>query len=83
MLCELTLTLIFWIWIYYFETDWSWMTRSFMLEKIYYDTLHDVENYNHWLPLALLMIEYWINNIRFSRKHFLITLLINTIYTAF
>ena len=39
---------------------------------MYFDIVEDYDNYNHWLPLVLLLIEFHINNIQFSWKHMLI-----------
>jgi hypothetical protein len=63
LLCELTLTLLFWTYLYGIATDTSSMSRADLLAKINYDLLEDVSNYNHSIPVALLLMEYMVNNI--------------------
>lgn len=63
LLCELTLTLLFWTYLYAIATDTSRMSRGDIVDKINYDVFHDVGNYNHSVPVALLLVEYFVNNI--------------------
>jgi hypothetical protein len=63
MLSELTLTLLFWLYLWFCATDYNSMSRQQIKEKLYYDVFEDVDNYNHSLPLVLLMVEFLVNNI--------------------
>ena len=62
-LCELTLTLLFWIYLWVICTDMTNMSWETFFDKLNYDLFYDVENYNHSVPVALLMLEFLINNI--------------------
>ena len=62
-LCELTLTLLFWIYLWVICTDMTNMSWETFFDKLNYDLFYDVENYNHSVPVALLMVEFLINNI--------------------
>jgi hypothetical protein len=83
LLCELTLTLLFWLYLWVVCSDLSSMTRDQFLDKLRYDLLEDVENYNHSIPVVLLLAEFWVNNIPFSWLHYLIVVLINFGYLFF
>ena len=63
MLSELTITLLFWLNLWVCDTDINSMSRQQIKEKLYYDLFEDVENYNHSLPIVLLIMEFVVNNI--------------------
>ena len=65
LVTEITLTTLFWIYLYGFLTPTHEMTSQQIKEKLYFDIIVDLENYNHWVPLLLLMIESCFNNIPF------------------
>ena len=77
-LWELTLVTIFWVYLWVMETDTKSMTHQEVVNKIIYDVFIDVGNYEHTVPLLLLLIEFCINNVIFCRTHFYICILINT-----
>lgn len=79
MLAELMLTLLFWVYLYGMVTDFKNLPCP-IHERLYYDIFLDVENYNHSLPLALLIVEFMVNNIQFSWKHLSLTILVNFSY---
>ena len=83
LLCELTLTFLFWVYLWVVCTDLKNMTGEEILLKLYYDLFLDVENYNHSLPLVLLLAEFCINNISFSWGHLKIVIAINVFYLFF
>ena len=80
LLCELTLTFLFWAWIYGLKTDVHHMTWKDIIGKIHYDLCDDADNYNHSIPLLLLMIEFPVNNIVFTKKFLIVAMVINTVY---
>lgn len=82
-LCELTLVTIFWFYLWVMETDTSTMTHQEVVNKIIYDVFIDVGNYEHTVPVFLLLIEFCINNIIFCWTHFYICILINWVYLVF
>lgn len=45
------------------------LTRKQLNDKIYFDLIDDVTNYDHSMPMAMLLIEYAINNIPFTWLH--------------
>lgn len=49
---------------------------------MYFDIVVDKENYNHWLPLTLMIIEYGINNIPFSWRHIAVIAIFNQVYVV-
>jgi len=59
------------------------MSRDQIYAKLNYDLFEDVENYNHSLPLVLLLLEFCVNNIPFQWFHFFLVILINTSYLFF
>lgn len=79
-MCELTLTLLFWAWIYGLKTDVHNMTWEEIGTKLKFDLYDDVGNYNHSVPLLLLLLEFPVNNIIFTRKILAIAFVINTVY---
>ena len=80
LLCELTLTFLFWTWIYGLKTDTHHMSWKDIIGKIHYDLCDDVDNYNHSVPLLLLLIEFPFNNIVFTKKFLYVAFVINTVY---
>jgi hypothetical protein len=60
------LTLLFWGYNWGILTDVSSMSKKEIYEKLYYDVVLDVENYNHVIPITLLSLEFLVNNIEFS-----------------
>ena len=83
LLCELTLTLLFWLYLWFVCSDISKMTWYEFFDKLHYDMFLDVENYNHSVPVVLLLAEFCINNIPFKWKHYFIVVLINFFYLFF
>ena len=59
------------------------MSRQQIKEKLYYDLVLDVDNYNHSVPLLLLLAEFCINNIQFTLRHLLVHILVNFSYLFF
>lgn len=82
-LCELTLTLLFWVYLWVICTDMTNMSWPQFFEKLNYDLLEDVENYNHSLPVVLLALEFWVNNIPFTWCHYGCVFMINVFYLFF
>jgi hypothetical protein len=64
---EQVIVFLFWFGLYLFgpETvfDMSWERLK---QKLHTDIVGDLGNYKHWLPLAVMLIEYFINNIQFN-----------------
>ena len=56
------------------------MSWKDIIGKIHYDLVDDVANYNHSVPLLLLLIEFPVNNIVFTRKFLSIAFVMNTLY---
>lgn len=56
------------------------MSWNDLKTKLYIDVIQDVGNYNHTVPLLLLIIEFPVNNIIFTRKILYIAFVINTLY---
>jgi len=83
LLCELTLATIFWVYLWTMATDTSVMSHDEIIKKLIYDVFLDVGNYEHTLPVVLLLIEFCINNIIFCWTHFFICLMIQFGYTIF
>jgi len=83
ILCESTLTFLFWAYLWGIMTDTAHMTSKQIKEKLYYDIYLDVSNYNHIIPLALLLVESLINNIPFWWRHYVLVFGINLIYLLF
>ena len=69
MISELTITLYFWVWLWVFGTDVSKLSGAQVRSKLVNDLFKDVENFDHSLPLFLLLVEYAINNIPFTWFH--------------
>ena len=82
-LCELTLTLLFWIYLWFICSDISSMSWEVFFDKLHYDLLLDTENYNHSLPVVLLMMEFCVNNIPFTWCHYGCVFFINVFYLFF
>lgn len=82
-LCELTLTLLFWVNNWMVETDISKMSYKDIKEKLYYDVFLDIENYNHVIPITLLSLEFLVNNINFTPRELFITIFLNVGYIIF
>jgi hypothetical protein len=59
------------------------MSQKEIYEKLYYDVVLDVENYNHVIPITLLSLEFLVNNIDFSVCQLLITIFLNVVYIIF
>ena len=76
----MSIVTVFWGYIYGTKTDWSLFTYTEMRNKLYYDAVLDIENHNHVVPFAVIICEYFINNIKIDRRHLFITISINTIY---
>ena len=74
---------IFWIYLWTMATDTSVMSHDEIIKKIIYDVFIDIGNYEHTLPVFLLLIEFFINNIIFCWTHFFICLMIQFGYTVF
>lgn len=66
LLVEITLTVVVWAVNLLIDTDLEHMSTEQLEAKLYFDIVVDLDNYNHWLPLVLLLIEWHINNIPFS-----------------
>jgi hypothetical protein len=64
-------------------TDPSHMTKKEILSKIWYDLVQDLGNYDHSVPLILLIIEFFINNIPFTYSVFVLTECFLVIYVIF
>ena len=82
-LCESCLTLLFWVYNWGILTDVSKMSQKEIYEKLYYDVVLDIENYNHVIPITLLSLEFLVNNIDFSVCQLLITIFLNVVYIIF
>jgi hypothetical protein len=80
MMQEITITVLFWSFLYFIATDLKNMSWQMIKEKLYYDIVLDTDNYNHSIPIVLLMIEFGVNNIQFSWKHLAIHILSNVAY---
>jgi len=83
ILCEATLTLLFWVYLWVIATDTAHMSNDQIWDKLRYDLLEDTENFNHSIPLALLLVELMINNIPFYWNHYCIVFMINVFYLMF
>ena len=83
MITELVIIAAFWFCLYFYMTDVSHMTASQLAHKIWYDLLQDSGNYDHSIPMGLLLLEYFINNIEFTWAQWLVTLLVQIIYISF
>lgn len=70
MIAQSMVVFVFWFYLFVFLTDVAHMTSGQLLHKIYYDLFQDVGNYDHSLPCALLLVEYFINNIEFTWTQF-------------
>lgn len=77
---EITITVLFWSFLYFIATDLKNMSWQMIKEKLYYDIVLDTDNYNHSIPIVLLMIEFLINNIQFRWLHLGIHILSNVAY---
>mmetsp|Transcript_16048 Transcript_16048/g.27063 ORF Transcript_16048/g.27063 Transcript_16048/m.27063 type:complete len:173 (-) Transcript_16048:71-589(-) len=69
---ELIITFCFWLYLLFFATDLTKMSRDQIKHKIWFDLIQDVENYDHSVPVFLLLVEYALNNIPYSLRFFLI-----------
>lgn len=56
------------------------MSWKDIIGKIHYDLVDDRGNYNHSVPLLLLLIEFPVNNIVFTRKFLTVAFVMNTAY---
>jgi hypothetical protein len=83
MITELIVVFAFWFYLYVFATDVSNMNGSQLGKKLYYDLFADPGNYDHSLPMVLLIIEYFLNNIPFCWLHWIAIWLIHVIYVIF
>ena len=83
MVTECIICLAFWFYLYVFMTDVPHMTGAQLRHKIYFDLIVDVENYNHSIPLALLLLEYFLNNIEFTWTQWSFSLILQVIYMTF
>lgn len=83
ILCEATLTLLFWVYLWVIATDTAHMSNDQIWDKLRYDLFEDTENFNHSIPLALLLVELMINNIPFYWNHYCIVFMINVFYLMF
>lgn len=66
-----------------YGTDVSKLSGEQVRDKLVFDLFKDVENFDHSLPLALLLIEYGINNIPFTWICWFITVSIQFGYVMF
>lgn len=64
-------------------TDVSKLTTKQLHDKIIFDLFTDISNYDHSVPLIMLLVEYSINNIPFKLLHFISILLIQYTYILF
>ena len=80
---ELVITFCFWLYLFVLGTDVSKMTSQQVRNKIVFDLFIDIENYDHSLPMALLLAEYSINLIPFSWSHWIIIFIFQIIYITF
>ena len=83
LISELVLCTYFWVWMWCIATDPSHMTKKEILSKIWYDLVQDLGNYDHSVPLILLIIEFFINNIPFTYSVFLLTECFLVVYVIF
>ena len=74
---------VFWFYLFVFLTDVAHMTSGQLLHKIYYDLFQDVGNYDHSLPCALLLVEYFMNNIEFTWTQFAVSFGVHLVYIVF
>lgn len=77
------ITFCFWLYLFVLGTDVSKMSSQQVRNKIVFDLFIDVENYDHSLPMALLLIEYCINLIPFQWTHWLLIFFLQIIYITF
>ena len=80
ILCETSLTTLFWGYLYGVLTPTHEMSWYQIFDKLHYDVILDKENWNHWIPFVLLLIEFCFNNIPFPWRHLPIFMLINSSY---
>lgn len=83
LISELVLCTYFWVYIWCMATDVHKMTKQEILTKIWYDLIVDLGNYDHSLPLILLIVESFINNIPFTFPVFVLTECFLTFYVVF
>ena len=77
---ELVITFCFWLYLFVLGTDVSKMSSQQVRSKIVFDLFIDVENYDHSLPLALLLLEYSMNLIPFYWSHWILIFILQIIY---
>lgn len=80
LISELTITFCFWVWLWVCGTDVSKLSGEQVRNKLVYDLFKDIENFDHSLPLLLLLIEYAINNIPFTWLHWFTIVTIQICY---
>lgn len=80
---ELCITFCFWSWLYIFGTDVSKLSGEQVRQKLVFDLFKDIENFDHSLPLALLLFEYSVNNIPFKWHHWISVALLQYCYPMF
>jgi len=85
VICQLTVSLLSWIYIWAILTDTSSMPFQKIVEKLKDDFLQPQGNlsFNRSLPLVLLLIEFCINNIPFLWTHYIMVFVINALYMLF
>ena len=84
MITELTVFYLFWVNLYVFGIDTIFnMTTKRIFEKLYFDVWVDVGNYDHWLPLLMMVIEYFITNIEFTYKGYKFVFMGTMVYITY
>ena len=83
LLAELTIFFVFWIFLYGFNSNVMNLSKVQLEEKLWFDVVQDVENYDHSIPFILVSVEYWISNIQVSHKGFLVVTLLNYLYIGY
>jgi len=59
------------------------MTTKQLNDKIYFDVITDLTNYDHSMPILMLIIEYGINNIPFTWLNWLLMVMVQYSYILF
>lgn len=83
VLSELVIVHCFWIYLYLYEANLQSLPIRDIKQKLYFDMIVDVFNYDHSLPMLLLIIEYFVNNIPFQWSVLPLVLLGDYLYIAF
>lgn len=85
VICQLTVSLISWMYVWAILTDTSTMSTQEILDKLKEDMISPNGNlsFNRSLPLVLLLIEFCFNNIPFLWTHYVMVFVINAGYMLF